>query len=161
LQQGGGLDDSSETRTLMPRFLRTDDLPIVEPWFDDPETQRWLGDREWPRRLLRLAREPHRFALLYAVADHPAGLLDIELYEEGTAAVAVVVSPKHRGRGLATSILRSVFDLPQTEGMKEVIGEVESENEAGERCVRAAGFTRLNARSEEGFLRFALRRGSE
>jgi RimJ/RimL family protein N-acetyltransferase len=142
----------------MPRLLRTEDLAIVEPWFDDPETQRWLGDREWPRRLLRLARQPGRFALLYALTDHPVGLLDVELYEGGKAAVAVLVSPEHRGQGVATSILRSVFDLPQTRGVEEVVGEVEVGNSAGERCVRAAGFTVLDAPTDEGFLRFALRR---
>jgi RimJ/RimL family protein N-acetyltransferase len=89
------------------------------------------------------------------------GLLDIELYDRGRAAVAVLVSPEHRGQGIATSILRSVFDLPQTRGVEELVGEVEVGNSAGERCVRAAGFTRLNAPSDERFLRFALRRGSE
>jgi RimJ/RimL family protein N-acetyltransferase len=143
---------------VIPRLLRTEDLAIVEPWFDDPETQRWLGDREWPRRLLRLARQPGRFALLYELADHPVGLLDIELYDKGRAAVAVLVSPEHRGQGVATSILRSLFDLPQTSGVEVLVAEVEMGNSAGERCVRAAGFTVLGAPTDEGFLRFALRR---
>ena len=145
----------------MSRLLRTDDLAIVEPWFDDPETQRWLGDREWPRRLLRLARQPGRFALLYALADQPVGLLDIELHDGGQAAVAVLVSPEHRGQGVATSILRSLFDLPQTRGVEEVVAEVEVRNSAGERCVRAAGFILLDAPTDEGFLHFVLRRVSE
>jgi RimJ/RimL family protein N-acetyltransferase len=142
----------------MPRLLRADDLAVVAPWFDDPETQRWLGNREWPRRLLRLARQPGRFALLYTLADHPVGLLDIELYDGGKAAVAVLVSPQHRGQGIATSILRSLLDLPQTRGVEKVVGEVEAGNRAGERCVRAAGFVLLGSPTDEGFLRFALRR---
>ncbi|MGC4193254.1 MAG: hypothetical protein QM589_19070 [Thermomicrobiales bacterium] len=36
---------------LVP-FTR-DHLPIVSPWFDDPETRRWLGGREWPEAILR------------------------------------------------------------------------------------------------------------
>jgi RimJ/RimL family protein N-acetyltransferase len=142
----------------MPRLLQADDLAIVEPWFDDPETQRWLGDREWPRRLLWLTRQPGRVALLYALADDPVGLLDIELYDGGKAAVAVLVSPEHRGQGVATSILRSVFDLPQTRGVQEVVGEVEVGNSAGEHCARAAGFVLLDAPTDEGFLHFVLRR---
>ena len=32
-------------------------LTAVEPWFDHPQVQRWLGDRSWPRRELRLVGE--------------------------------------------------------------------------------------------------------
>jgi GNAT superfamily N-acetyltransferase len=85
---------------------------------DDPETQRWLGDQEWARRLLRLARQPCRFELLYALADHRVGLMDMALYDRGKAAIAVLVSPEHRGQGVATSILRSVFDFLQTRGVE-------------------------------------------
>jgi len=48
------------------------------------------------------------------------GLLDLELYDDGTAAVAVIVSPDHRRRGLATVILQSLFDLPQTQGLDRI-----------------------------------------
>ena len=33
-------------------------LLVVEPWFDDAETRRWLGDRRWPSMILRLAAGP-------------------------------------------------------------------------------------------------------
>jgi hypothetical protein len=23
-------------------------LAVIEPWFDDADTRRWLGDRRWP-----------------------------------------------------------------------------------------------------------------
>lgn len=29
-------------------------LPIVRPWFDDTEVQRWLGGPDWPEMILRL-----------------------------------------------------------------------------------------------------------
>ena len=145
--------------TLKARSFRAEDLVKVEPWFDDAETRRWLGDRTWPRRLLELARQSDRVALLYSLADEPVGLLDIELYADGTAAVAVIVSPDHRRRGLATAILRSLFHLPQTGGVDRIIGEVEVGNVAGERCVRAAGFEPCAAVvTHEGFIRFASRR---
>jgi hypothetical protein len=31
---------------LNARSFRADDLAIVEPWFEDSETQRWLGGKE-------------------------------------------------------------------------------------------------------------------
>jgi len=29
-------------------------LPVIRPWFDDAETQRWLGGPDWPETMLRL-----------------------------------------------------------------------------------------------------------
>src|SRR5690349_18599698 len=34
------------------------DLTSVAPWFDDPETCRWLGSRGWPEMILRLTGDP-------------------------------------------------------------------------------------------------------
>jgi hypothetical protein len=57
-------------------------------------------------------------------------------------------------------MLRSVVDRPESEGVEEVVGEVEVGNVAGERCVRAAGFVlQSEDAAGEGFLRFARRRG--
>jgi L-amino acid N-acyltransferase YncA len=146
---------------LTVRSFSDADLESVEPWFDDRETQRLLGGREWPRRLLELARQSNRVALLYADAQRPVGLLDLERFPDRRAAVAVVVSPQHRGRGVATSMLRSIFDLPEAKGVNEAVGEVEFGNAAGERCVRAAGFVEdAEAATSERFLRFLSRRNS-
>jgi GNAT superfamily N-acetyltransferase len=144
---------------LAPRPLRGNDLTTIEPWFDDPETQRWLGGRDWPSRLAQLAEQPGRFALLYARGEEPVALLDIERYDDGTAAVAVVVSPRHRRQGIAASILGSIFDLPEVAGVEEVFGEVEQGDTAGERLVCAAGLVpEARATTDEGFDRFVVRR---
>ncbi len=31
---------------------------IIAPWFDDPETKKWLGDRKWIDNIFRLLKEP-------------------------------------------------------------------------------------------------------
>jgi hypothetical protein len=36
------------------RPLSRCDLPIVEPWFEDSQTSRYLGERDWPGRMLIL-----------------------------------------------------------------------------------------------------------
>ncbi len=40
--------------TLSLRAFTRADLRIVEPWFRDPDTRRFLGGPEWPRRMLEL-----------------------------------------------------------------------------------------------------------
>ena len=86
----------------------------IETWFDDPETQRWLGGRSWPRRLVALAELPGRVAVVWLQRGEIVALLDIERYGDGPAAIALVVSPAHRGEGIGTAILRSIFDLAES-----------------------------------------------
>jgi RimJ/RimL family protein N-acetyltransferase len=136
--------------------LLVEDVPGIEAWFDDAETQRRLGGREWPRRLVELARAPGRFALLFARSGEPVGLLDVEC-EGRSAAIALVVAPPHRGQRIALTMLHALLDLPELQAVVEIVGEVESGNVAGERLVRSAGFV-FDARTEEGFARYVLRR---
>lgn len=143
--------------TLTSRPLHADDFPLVEVWFDDPEVVRWLGDRAWPRRLLRLAAASNRHAVLFMKGDDPVALLDLEREDDGTAAIACVVAPPLRRQGVGTSILRSLLTLPETEGVTAIVGEAEDGNDASERLLRSAGFV-LDARTEQGFNRYVLRR---
>ena len=47
----------TRSRVELQPFTRSQ-LPIVEPWFADPDTQRWLGGLAWPRQMLDLADAP-------------------------------------------------------------------------------------------------------
>jgi hypothetical protein len=110
--------------------------------------------------LARTRPPPDRRAWLFTCAGRAMGLLDIERFAGRSAAVAVVVA-RASGAGMGTSILGSVLDLPGSEDVEQVIGEVEVGNAVGERCVRAAGFgRRSDIAAEERFVRFVLRRGA-
>jgi GNAT superfamily N-acetyltransferase len=112
-----------------------------------PTTARALNLASWPR-----GRGPGRVCEPYA-------LLDLERYDDGTAAVAVVVSPAHRRQGIAASVLRSIFDLPEIAGVDEIFAEVEQGNTAGVRLVFAAGLVpEARGTADEGFDRFVVRR---
>jgi RimJ/RimL family protein N-acetyltransferase len=143
--------------TCVQRPLRAEDLRDVEAWFDDPETQRWLGGREWPRRLLDLAAAPDRFALLFTQHGDPVALLDLERNDDDTAAIACVVAPTHRRQGIAHTILHSLFALPEAKDLVEVVGEVEDGNVASQQLLRSGGFE-FAVRTDEGFDRYVLRR---
>ena len=132
-------------------------MPMIEPWFDDLETRRWLGDREWPRRPLDLARLPGRFAILFTLDDKPVVLLDLERGSDGTAAFAIVVSPSHRRQGLASNVVASVYEIPEATGIREIIAEIEHGNTAARQLVRSLRFAAIPG-AEEGFERYSLRR---
>jgi hypothetical protein len=46
----------TQPEVILSAFTRTD-LAIVESWFRDPETRRWLGGPEWPATMLDRAQQ--------------------------------------------------------------------------------------------------------
>ena len=84
----------------MPAHVRLvafgpDHLPLVEPWFDHPEVQARLGNRDWPARELELLKRPPGFEFRGATVtgrhdfvafdgDEAVGLLVAETYDRWT-----------------------------------------------------------------------------
>jgi RimJ/RimL family protein N-acetyltransferase len=144
------------------------DLDIVTPWFDDPETKRWLGGREWPENLLRLIADPptahrgnsvrERAGWIAVLAGEPVALADTEIYDDASAAIAFVVAPQHRRHGVATGTLQALATaLAASHGVERLVGGVEQHNDASLRCVRAAGFVPVaDTPDDEGFIDFVL-----
>jgi RimJ/RimL family protein N-acetyltransferase len=124
----------------------------IESWFDDRETARFLGGREWVWNELWLARQApgseylaptvRRRCAWVAFEDAiPVGELTVEVYDDHRAAPVVVVAPELRGRGFGRAILEAMWTLPALAGVQEVFGGVEPENAASRCCLEAAGFT--------------------
>jgi RimJ/RimL family protein N-acetyltransferase len=144
-------------------------LGAVAPWFDDAETFRWLGGRDWPENLLRLIADPPREHRGSSVRDRagwiatldrePVALIDTEVYEDGTAAVALVVAPAQRCRGVGAATLAAIARLlARDRGVDALVGGVERHNDASHRCVKAAGFVAVaEVPDEEGFINYVLR----
>jgi RimJ/RimL family protein N-acetyltransferase len=155
----------------MPIELRpftADLLAAVAPWFDDAETARWLGGRDWPENLLRLIADPPQEHRGSTVREHagwvatlggePVALIDTEVYADGTAALSLVVAPARRRRGAGAASLAAIGELLASRGVVALVGGVEQHNEASHRCVRAAGFVAVaDDPDEEGFINYVLR----
>jgi hypothetical protein len=84
----------SESRISL-RLLTSADLPLIRPWFEEPDTSRFLGGPEWPAQLLALAErsagtmfrgarriDSHQYL---ALADGaPAGYIDCGTFDRCT-----------------------------------------------------------------------------
>jgi RimJ/RimL family protein N-acetyltransferase len=156
-------------RTIALRRFSADLLAVVAPWFDDPETGRWLGGREWPENLLRLIADPpaehrgshvrERAGWVAALDGEAVALIDTEIYVDGSAAVSLVVAPEHRRRGVGVASLSAIGRwLAGGHGVDTLVGGVEQRNEASHRCVKAAGFIAVTETpDDEGFINYVLR----
>ncbi len=141
------------------------DLVLVEPWFDDAETKRYLGGRDWPRETLALVRRlpldaTDRRAWLAFDGDSIVGLADVETYGDGTASVAVVIDPARRSQGHGARVLELVCEELGSRGVHEVRGGVHIGNVASHRCALRAGFAPVSPEpDEDGFVDYSRRIG--
>ncbi|WP_149194801.1 GNAT family N-acetyltransferase [Luteimonas suaedae] len=138
----------------------------VEGWFDDPDTQRFLGGREWLRRIPALLQDSPgvefrgrrvlaRHAWIVYTTGSPVGIVDVERYDDGTAGLALAVAPAMRGKGIGRRILSNLQTLDGLAEVKAFIGAVEPDNEAARRCMRGARFEVAEREDEEGMLRIS------
>ena len=154
----------------MEFVLLTEELAhAAAPWFDDVDTIRYLGKREWLYRELKLMQtEPgsefkgrHVLAryvwIIQDQNEQPCGLVDIEPYDDGTAGMAFLIAPGQRGHGLGHDILRLLEARPELQDVHTIVGGVEPENISARRCLERAGYTFASMPDEEGFLRFHKR----
>src|SRR3546814_17699635 len=93
--------------------VTSDSAKEVEEWFDDPDTQRFLGGREWVRRfptLLQASTGLHfrgrgvlaRRAWIVIAPAGAVGFVHVGRYERGTAGSACGVAPSGAGHVVGT-----------------------------------------------------------
>ena len=159
-----------------------DDLPLVQPWFHDTDTQRWLGGPRWPRQMLehsqrplgeyRGARETGLYRWLAQIGDLPVGYIDCGTYDRWTtweggdggrgvvgtidvpaAAIGYVVAPQWRRRGYGTAMILELMAMPELVDITLFAAGVEPANTASIRSLDRAGFHPLDPEPDwEGFV---------
>jgi RimJ/RimL family protein N-acetyltransferase len=175
----------------MPVRLATfgpQELPIVQPWFDDPDTQRWLGGPGWPSLVLELAHRPlgefrgaietGRHGWLAWDREEPVGYIDCVTTDRWTtweggpdgrgviatiwapsANITYVVDPAHRRRGYGSAMIFGLLAAPELAHIELFAAGIESGNVASVRCAHVAGFTPLDPRPDwEGTVYYVRRR---
>jgi RimJ/RimL family protein N-acetyltransferase len=151
----------------------SDHLPFVEPWFQDVDTQKWLGGPGWPSLVLDLADKPladfrgavetGRYTWLAWDGDRPVGLIDCGTTDRWTtweggpggrgviaaipapsANISYVVDPIARHCGYGRAMVRELLHVPELAQVKLFAAGIESGNVASIRCARSAGFELLS-----------------
>ena len=148
-------------------------LPLVEPWFADAATRRWLGGPGWPRLMLDRASRPRgefrgasetgRYRWLAWDQDTAVGYLDCGTYDRwatweggpggrgviGTidvpaGSISYVVDPALRRRGYCAAMVDAVLAAPELEHIELFTAGVEPANAGSVGCLRTAGFEPLD-----------------
>jgi RimJ/RimL family protein N-acetyltransferase len=102
------------TNPVILRPLTSAELPVVRPWFADPDTRRFLGGPEWPARMLELgqrtvgqefrgATQTGAVHYLATRAGQPVGYLDCGTFDRW--AVYDATNPD-------APIIRDTLDVP-------------------------------------------------
>jgi RimJ/RimL family protein N-acetyltransferase len=172
------------------RPLGSAELPLVEPWFADPDTQRWLGGPSWPRQMLELAHAPlgvfrgavetGRYRWLGWDGARAVGYIDCGTHDRWTtwdggpggrgvvdsipgpaAGITYVVDPTLRRRGYATAMVRALLALPELAHVRVFGAGVEPDNTASVRCLLAAGFHPPNPQPDWEGVVYYLRHASD
>ncbi|MGD0395058.1 MAG: GNAT family N-acetyltransferase [Acidimicrobiales bacterium] len=170
------------------RHLARSQLPLVEPWFEDPETQRWLGGPKWPWMALELADAPlgefrgaqetgrHRF--LAWDKDVPVGYVDcgtfdrwatwdggpdgrgvVSVIDAPSGSIAYVTDPALRRRGHGVDMILSLMQVPPLAHVSLFAAGIEPENTASVLCLLSAGFRPLDPAPDwEGIVYYARSR---
>ncbi len=150
-------------------LLTPDCCDEIEGWFDDAETQRYLGGRDWLRREPELMQVCvgmefrgcivlARYVWVVREEGTPVALVDVEPYDDGTAGMALVVAPKARRRGVGRRVLSLLEERPELHAVYTIIGGVDPENIAMQRCLTQAGYTISATVDDEGMLALTRRR---
>lgn len=172
-------------RTATLRTFTRADLEVVEPWFDDPDTRRFLGDRHWPGAMLDLAETAvgrefrgalqtgaYRFLAVRggaAVGYIDCGTFDcwtppvlsrsrLEVIEGPAGSIAFVVAPSARRQGVAKAMIEALLARPELADLRIVGAGVEPDNTASIATLTSAGFApQLESPDDEGMLYFIRR----
>jgi RimJ/RimL family protein N-acetyltransferase len=172
------------SRVTLAPFTR-DVLPLAASWFDDPATRRFLGGPDWPARMLDLAETAvgsifrgrrvlscHRWlawlegtAVAYVdcgvtdrwtlCAPGAAGIEVVASLPGPAGALALVVDPARRNRGLGRAVVQAMCEQPAVAQVRLFGAGVDPDNIAVRRCLEATGF-RLHAEAPdwEGMLSY-------
>lgn len=173
-------DDGMASLWLQPFHAR--ELHLVEPWFNEGDTQRWLGGPGWPRQMLELmthplgeyrgARETGRFRWLAWEHEVVVGFIDCGTYDRWTtweggkggrgvisvipvpsASISYVVDPKLRGLGHCTRMIFELMGQPELAHVGLFAAGVEPDNHPSIGCLLSAGFEPLDAEPDwEGMI---------
>jgi RimJ/RimL family protein N-acetyltransferase len=180
-----GLVDMSELR-FQP--FEREQLLRVESWFDDPDTERWLGGPGWPRLVLDLADralgehrgaiETGRYGWTVWDRDELIGYVDCGTTDRWTTwdggpngkgvvatlpvasgNLAYVVDPTKRRQGYGTTMITTLLSLRELAHIELFAAGVEPVNVASVGCLRAAGFEPLDSQPDwEGIVYYVKRR---
>jgi RimJ/RimL family protein N-acetyltransferase len=162
----------------MPEFrllpFEQSQLPLAEPWFQDADTQRWLGGPSWPQLILDLAGRPlveyrgatetGNYDWLAWDRDRAVGYIGCGTYDRWTtwdgassghgvtgtlpvpaANISYVVDPALRCRGHGTAMITALMAMPELAHIALFAAGIEPANAASVRCLLKAGFQPQNS----------------
>ncbi len=125
--------------------------------FEDAETQRWLGGRDWPSMVLSVNAVLSEARIwLGWVSGCPVTLVGFDLEEDGQAGITYVTASEARRQGWASAALRLMIAAPEASRVRQFRAGVEAGNAASEAVLRGLGLSEQGGVHAETFQRCVL-----
>jgi UDP-2,4-diacetamido-2,4,6-trideoxy-beta-L-altropyranose hydrolase len=133
---------------LRARTVRPEDVGLLFRWANDPVTRRmsfssnfitWEEHQSWFARLFNSQERLQIIVELYE-AERWTPIGQIRIDDDGT--VSFSLSPLHRGRHLATPVLRKAISFYELrDGTRRLWAYIKPDNEASQKVFSQVGFT--------------------
>lgn len=160
------------------QILTPNIITQIEPWFDDPVIQQYIGDKDWirnaPRRFkqaignkFRSSTVIDRIGNVFNINDKPIGYIETEVYDSlnrvdkvkdqvevvhkeelVTAAIVYLVSPESRGKGLSKKMIFKFMHLDRFNNVDIFSAGTEEENVPSMRLLKSLGFIQINQKPD-------------
>lgn len=129
-------------------------LPIYASWFDDPELRRRI-EAPTPAWFRYITEEPDVLAWMVYDGDQPVGVMQVDIKPELIAYFGFETNPALRRRGYGRRMLRALAQILDPARVRQLIGEVETDNTASIGCMLSAGFALRSPEPDaDGFLTY-------
>ncbi|MGG4321346.1 GNAT family N-acetyltransferase [Bacillus sonorensis] len=135
------------------RSFQKEDLEWLQTWFKDAEVKRRLEGMLPLDDWYKFAQENEKYWVWVALKGRkPVGAVMVEVEEDCTGNIALLVDPFLRGKGYGKAMLKRAMRLPEMGQVKKWFAGIEEDHHICLRCFQSMGYIFENEHpDEDGF----------
>ena len=112
---------------------------VYESWFENADSQRWLGlpSEEW---WIYTQTDSSVYSWLCLHNNVPIGHIQIDVEQDGSGSIAFLVAPKYRRRGYGYKLLTALLQQPEITRLTCLRAWAEPDNTISQQLLTSSGF---------------------
>ncbi|MSN98586.1 GNAT family N-acetyltransferase [Bacillus paralicheniformis] len=124
------------------RLFRKEDIEWLQTWFDDAEVKRRLEGMMPLDEWFNFADGNENYRVWAALKEgKPVGAVMVEVEEDSTGNIALLVDPLLRGGGYGKALIKRTMALPEMNRINKWFAGIEEDNKRCLACFRSVGYS--------------------